>query len=474
VLVAVDGGPFLPWQVGTTATSAAFTGQPGRTYAYASLARDGAGHVEAPPATPDAITTVAATTTIASVADRTSAEGQLLVLVALPFTTNLDPSGLVLTIDWGDGTSGAGTVTPGTGGGTLTGSHTYADSGTRTVTLTLSTGTGVAARASFAVAVANAPPTATPVAAAPVREGSTGRVSLTSATDPSAADLAAGLRYSFDFNGDGKFDVTNSTLPSATVPATYLADGPATRTVRARVVDKDGGFTDYTIPVAEANVTPTVALRGKPAPILQGGTMTLGGAFADPGADTWKATVDYGDGTKLTPLTLKADRSFALAHKYTRTGSFLVTVRVTDEDGGTGLATFTVMVQPPPVRITQVKLISRNGYVSGIVLVLTAPINPAAVPTLNLYRLATAGRDKKYGTKDEGVTALKSAVYAASTRTITLTPRTPFRVSTTANRLTVNGSKLLDQFRRPVDGNRDSKPGGTITADLTSRGVTIR
>jgi hypothetical protein len=43
------------------------------------------------------------------------------------------------TIDWGDGSSSAGTVSPGTGHGpyTVTGSHTYGSTGTFTITTTI-------------------------------------------------------------------------------------------------------------------------------------------------------------------------------------------------------------------------------------------------------------------------------------------------------------------------------------------------
>ena len=42
-----------------------------------------------------------------------------------------------------------------------------------------------------------------------------------------------------------------------TVPANKLADGPATRTVRARIIDKDGGFTEYTTTITVNNVAPS-------------------------------------------------------------------------------------------------------------------------------------------------------------------------------------------------------------------------
>ena len=94
----------------------------------------------------------------------------------------------------------------------------------------------------------------------PIAEGSTGTVTFSDQADPSPGRLAAGFSYSYDFDNDGTFEVTDSTSDSATVPATYLADGPGSRTVRGRIIDKDGGFTDYTTTITITNVAPTASL----------------------------------------------------------------------------------------------------------------------------------------------------------------------------------------------------------------------
>jgi len=58
IYVSADGGPFVPYLLGTTDTSAVYPGSHGHTYAFYSVARDNVGHVEAPPTTPDAVTFV--------------------------------------------------------------------------------------------------------------------------------------------------------------------------------------------------------------------------------------------------------------------------------------------------------------------------------------------------------------------------------------------------------------------------------
>lgn len=92
------------------------------------------------------------------------------------------------------------------------------------------------------------------------------------------------------------------------------------------------------------NVAPSVLAYG--APLVQLGLAFSGaGSFSDPGRDSWQATVDYGDGSGSQPLTLKDDKTFELNHIYRTVGTFTVTVRVEDQDGGVGTASFPVKVK---------------------------------------------------------------------------------------------------------------------------------
>lgn len=70
IWVAENNGPYQPFLSGTTETSAQFTGVPGTTYRFYSIARDNAGNVEAAPPAPDATTAIPATGYEADVAPR--------------------------------------------------------------------------------------------------------------------------------------------------------------------------------------------------------------------------------------------------------------------------------------------------------------------------------------------------------------------------------------------------------------------
>src|SRR5439155_4150315 len=77
---------------------------------------------------------------------------------------------------------------------------------------------------------------------------------------PSSTDTAAGFKYSYDFNNDGVFEISNSTSPTAS----YTFTTPGNYTVRGRITDKDGGFTDYTTTVT-VNPVPTGSVPAAPS-----------------------------------------------------------------------------------------------------------------------------------------------------------------------------------------------------------------
>ena len=91
-------------------------------------------------------------------------------------------------------------------------------------------------------------------------------MSFTGQFDPSAGDTTAGFSYSYDFNNDGDFtdagDVAGDSAASASIPASLLADGPASFTVRGRIEDRNGDYTDYTTVVSVLNVKPSVSITG--------------------------------------------------------------------------------------------------------------------------------------------------------------------------------------------------------------------
>ena len=92
-----------------------------------------------------------------------------------------------------------------------------------------------------AVTVTNVAPTATFGNDGPVDEGSSFHLSLTNPSDPSSADTSAGFTYSFDCG-----DATGYSTFSSDATAACPTSDDGTRSVKAKIRDKDGGTTAYT------------------------------------------------------------------------------------------------------------------------------------------------------------------------------------------------------------------------------------
>ena len=99
------------------------------------------------------------------------------------------------------------------------------------------------------------------------------------------------------------------------------------------MIDKDNGDQTNGGSVTVLNVAPIVS-AGADGAVAEGSTFTGGGSFTDPGADTWTATVDYGDGRGAQPLTLTG-KTFQLSHTYAD-GPTPTRSRVTVDDGDGG------------------------------------------------------------------------------------------------------------------------------------------
>lgn len=154
------------------------------------------------------------------------------------------------------------------------------------------------------------------------------------------------LEYRWDFNNDRVWDTAWHTMAwPAYGTHTWNDDYWGFVKVEVWSIElRDVAMTTVTV----INVAPVVD-AGADALINEGVTFLSSGNFTDPGADTWNATVNYGDGTGDQPLTLSG-KDFSLSHVYTDNGLYTVTVTVTDDDGGSGSDTVDVTVgNLPPV-----------------------------------------------------------------------------------------------------------------------------
>lgn len=109
--------------------------------------------------------------------------------------------------------------------------------------------------------------------------------------------------------------------------------------------------------------------------------------------------------------------------------------------------------------------LSRRRTVRVLAVRYSDPVDPNSSQNLGAYRLVTAGRDRRIGTRDDRGAAFRSATYDAATRTVTLTPRARV-LPRGALQLTIIAASILDTQQRPIDGNRDGQPGGDYLTPL--------
>ena len=124
---------------------------------------------------------------------------------------------------------------------------------------------------------------------------------------------------------------------------TYAQNGSFTVTLT--LTDGYGANSIASTQATVTNVAPSVAAFGG-ATLLRGETYSVTGSFSDPGTtETYTATVNYGDGSGDQPLS-PSGRTFAFAHTYAASGTFPVTVRVSD-GAASGMSSALVTVQSP-------------------------------------------------------------------------------------------------------------------------------
>ncbi len=180
-------------------------------------------------------------------------------------------------------------------------------------------------------------------AGGPYTVGEGGSVALhASGSDPEGGALA----FAWDLDNDGSFETAGR---DAVFSAAGI-DGPATRTVAVRATDDGGQSAVAEVAVAVTNVAPAVATPVVlPEPSRRGMPAIATAAFSDPSPSDapFTCAVDYGDGSGPRPGIVLASVCAGPPHVYVRTGTFVVTVLVTDADGGTGTGTTSHAVLRP-------------------------------------------------------------------------------------------------------------------------------
>jgi PKD domain len=225
------------------------------------------------------------------------------------------------------------------------------DNGSATVRLTATeAGPGLSSSDTASVTITNVAPTGTLGNSGPVNEGSSATVSFSGQTDPSSVDTSAGFHYAFACDNSSLAGATYAgSSTSASTTCGPFPDGPSSQTVRARIIDKDGGFTEYQTTIVVNNVAPTVSLSGANS-ADEGETKTYTYTVTDPGQDP-NPTITEECGANGTYLNTPAANSFDCTFP-DGPASSIVKVTANDNDPSNNIGSDSITVQvanKPPV-----------------------------------------------------------------------------------------------------------------------------
>jgi len=257
--------------------------------------------------------------------------------------------------------------------------HAYGDNGAFTVTVFVQDDDSGSSGTTLTVTATpdNLPPTVTVSGGMSIDEGQS--VALTAVgRDPGSDDLT----FSWDWgegsaesriyynNGVGP-DPPNS--PGGTYP--FTATDTATRaygdngiyTITLKVTDDDGGFTTWSGQLTVINLPPAIQPFG-PFTVDEGSFQSMNATATDPGSDdltfAWSfelgpmlQTICYNDGVGPDPPqspwgTYPFTASDSVGHTYGDNGLYVVTLTVTDDDGGSASYSTEVNVSNLPPAIT--------------------------------------------------------------------------------------------------------------------------
>ena len=188
---------------------------------------------------------------------QTSYTGSKPLAVSLNASTSSDPDSDAITCvySFGDGTPSVGPQACGTV------NHTYAAVGSYTASVTATDSLGLAGNTATASITVNNDP---PIARLKSLNGTSGAPGFTVNFDASESTDPNGLgeiaSYSFDFDGDGTYDLVDVTNAK---PSFSYANAGTYKPV-VKVTDVDGGFgvsSPFDIAIAVANTAPTARLK---------------------------------------------------------------------------------------------------------------------------------------------------------------------------------------------------------------------
>jgi len=305
-------------------------------------------------------------------------------------------------------------------------SHVYDDNGTYTVTVRVVDSADAAATDTTTATVTNAAPTASVGNSGPIDEGTSATIAFSDASDPSSADTNAGFHYAFACDGG---DLGAATYATAGVSASTSCPFPdsGTHAVRGRIVDKDDGFTEATTDVAVRNLPPTATLSNS-GPAAEMSPVTISFSSASDPSPSDLASLHYAfacDGSSLSGVTYATSEPAAVTTcAFPDNGTYIVSGRVIDQDGGfTDYTTTVAVTNTSPTATLAVPPSAQEGTPITVALNDATDLSPVDLaagfhyafscdgPTLDATTYATSGTESSTScVYDDG--ASEHTVYA--------------------------------------------------------------
>jgi hypothetical protein len=126
---------------------------------------------------------------------------------------------------------------------------------------------------------------------------------------------------------------------------------------------------------------------------------------------------------------------------------------------------------PPAPQVSGVKTTVSRGAMTAVMVTFSQGIDANSIRNLASYSLVAAGRDLKFGTRDDTKYRITRVAYNSATRTLTITHAS---IRLTANlQLTIVGTgtaSLKDTLGQAIDGDRNGTPGGNAIIKISKTG----
>jgi len=244
------------------------------------------------------------------------------MFISSGFLADADSPTYTAIVDYGDGTEAQPLLL--NQGNTFDLNHTYFDNDVYIVLVTVFNEDVEYGSDTANVTVNNVPPSLESMSVSPADPLPPGvPLELTGMfLDPGILDThTATIKW-----GDGQTTLIN-------VPfGTYIVTGDHTYTsagvylITLTVTDDDGGSDSMTLEYYVVDVENVDA--GPDGFINEGDIFTSAGFFTSSGGGLYTATVDYGDGSGLQPLSLSSEYLFDLSHQYLENGVYTIVVTI--------------------------------------------------------------------------------------------------------------------------------------------------